>query len=216
MWIYRLSKKHRFQSTVYHIVKGDIVPIIMGSKSCIPPPLHLQRPLIGPGLVQPDPFGPGILLPPGVFPFDKLPPPEIMAQKLAAQHVEMQRLAIENKRCAATHYSLRKELSAAQQELQRLQTDMSAIRADQEQQLRMLLDNISKMDSELKASEPVNVDMQQARPEAQSLVAARQELISRVQQLTEDLQRSHGNVQQIPSLMLELAALRQEYQDFRS
>ncbi|CAL9190608.1 unnamed protein product [Musa hybrid cultivar] len=40
-----------------------------------------------------------------------------------------------------------------------------------------------------------------------SLVVARQELISRVQQLTEDLQRSHGNVQQIPSLMLELEVL---------
>ncbi|XP_018681764.2 protein FLX-like 2 isoform X2 [Musa acuminata AAA Group] len=155
MWIYRLSKKHRFQSTVYHIVKGDIVPIIMGSKSCIPP-LHLQRPLPGPGFLQPDPFGLGILPPPGVFPFDKLPPPEIMEQKLAAQHVEMQRLALENEimeqklaaqhvemqrlaleneSFAATHYSSRKELSAAQQELQRLQTDMGAIRADQEQQI---------------------------------------------------------------------------------
>ncbi|CAL9072449.1 unnamed protein product [Musa textilis] len=131
---------------VYHIVKGDIVPIIMGSKSCIPP-LHLQRPLPGPGLLQPDPFGRGIHPLPGVFPFDMLPPPEIMEQKLAAQHVEMQRPAIENKSFAATHYSLGKELSAAQQELQRLQTDMGAIRADQEQQLGMLLDNISKMDS---------------------------------------------------------------------
>ncbi|CAL9072535.1 unnamed protein product, partial [Musa textilis] len=36
--------------------------------------------------------------------------------------------ATENKSFAATHYSLRKELSAAQQELRRLQTDMGAIR----------------------------------------------------------------------------------------
>ncbi|KAJ8498082.1 hypothetical protein OPV22_008634 [Ensete ventricosum] len=61
---------------------------------------------------------------------------------LAAQHVEMQRLATKNESFAATYYSLRKELSVAQQELQRLQTDMGAITADQEQQLRMLLDNI--------------------------------------------------------------------------
>ncbi|URD73785.1 hypothetical protein MUK42_09783, partial [Musa troglodytarum] len=151
-WIADLSPKFRLWESgdrspdVYHIVKGDIVPIIMGSKSCIPP-LHLQRPLPGPGLLQPDPFGRGIHPLPGVFPFDMLPPPEIMEQKLAAQHVEMQRPAIENKSFAATHYSLGKELSAAQQELQRLQTDMGAIRADQEQQLGMLLDNISKMDS---------------------------------------------------------------------
>ncbi|RRT82268.1 hypothetical protein GW17_00051075, partial [Ensete ventricosum] len=43
-----------------------------------------------------------------------------------------------------------------------------------------------------------------------SLVVARQELIPRVQQLSEDLQRSHGNVQQVPSLMSELEVL---YQD---
>lgn len=112
---------------VYHIVKGDIVPIIIGSKSCIPPP-HLRWPLPGPGLLQPDPFGPGIHPLPGAFPFDMLPPPEIMEQKLAVHDVEMQRLALENESFAATHYSLRKELSAAQQELQRLQTDMGAIR----------------------------------------------------------------------------------------
>lgn len=75
---------------VYHIVKADIVPIIMGSKSCIPPP-HRRRPLPGTGLLQPDPFGPGIHLLPGAFPFDLLPPPEIMEQKLAAHDVEMQR-----------------------------------------------------------------------------------------------------------------------------
>ncbi|URD76645.1 hypothetical protein MUK42_37354 [Musa troglodytarum] len=74
----------------------------------------------------------------------------------------------------------------------------------------MLLDNISKMEADLKASEPVSVDLQQ------SLVVARQELISSVQQLTEDLQRRHGNAQQSPSLMSELEVLRQEYQDCRA
>lgn len=186
----------------------------MGSKGRIPPP-HLRRPHPGPGLLHPDVFGPGIHPPPGAFPFDMLPPPEIMEQKLDAQHVEMQRLAMENQRFMATHSSLRHELAAAQQELQRLQTHMGVMQAEQEQQLRMLMDKISKMEADSKTSEPVKAELQQAHAEAQSLVAARQELISKVQQLTHDLQRSHGDVQQIPALMSELESHRQEYQHCR-
>ena len=42
-------------------------------------------------------------------------------------------------------------------------------------------------------TEPVKLELQQARGEGQSLVAARQGLISKVQQLAQDLQRSHSN-----------------------
>ncbi|RZR73076.1 hypothetical protein BHM03_00019759 [Ensete ventricosum] len=150
----------------------------MGSKGRIPPP-HLRRPHPGPGLLHPDVYGPGIHPPPGAFPFDMLPPPEIMEQKLDAQHVEMQRLAMENQRFMATHSSLRHELAAAQQELQRLQTHMGVMQAEEEQQLRMLMDKITKMEADLQTSEPVKAELQQAHAEAQSLVAARQELISK-------------------------------------
>lgn len=185
----------------------------MASKGRLPP--HLRRPLPVPGMLHPEPFGPGIHPPPGAFPFDVLPP-EIMEQKLAHQHVEMQRLATENQRLAATHSTLRQQLAAAQQDLQRLQTRSGAVNSEQEQQLRVLKDRIAKMEAGLKASEPVKVELQQARAEAQSLIAARQELISKVQQLSQDLQRSHADAQQIPALMSELDALRQEYQRCRS
>ncbi|KAJ6820328.1 protein FLX-like 2 [Iris pallida] len=188
----------------------------MGSKGRLPPP-HVRRPLPGPGMLHPDPFGPGIRPPPGGYPFDMLPhPPEIMEQKLATQHVEMERLLTENQRLAATHGVLRRELAAAQHELQRLQDHVGAMKAEQEQHLRGLLDKISKMEADLQASEPVKQELQQAHTEAQSLVTGRQELISKVQQLTQDLQRSHGDVQQIPSLMSELDGLRQEYQHCRA
>ncbi|XP_038982678.1 protein FLX-like 2 [Phoenix dactylifera] len=187
----------------------------MGSKGRIPPP-HLRRPLPSPGMLHPEAFGPGIRPPPGAFPFDMLPRPEIMEQKLAHQHMEMQRLATENERLAATHSSLRQQLAAAQQDLQRFQTRNGAVNSEQEQQLRVLKDKIAKMEADLKASEPVKVELQQARAEAQSLIAARQELISKVQQLTQDLQRSHADAQQIPALMSELDALRQEYQHCRA
>ncbi|KAJ6799900.1 protein FLX-like 2 [Iris pallida] len=188
----------------------------MGSKGRLPPP-HVRRPLPGPGMLHPDPFGPGIRPPPGGYPFDMLPhPPEIMEQKLATQHVEMERLLTENQRLAATHGVLRRELAAAQHELQRLQEHMGAMKAEQEQHLRGLLDKISKMEADLKASEPVKQELQQAHTEAQSLITTRQELISKAKQLTQDLQRSHGDVQQIPALMSELEGLRQEYQHCRA
>ncbi|KAB2073414.1 hypothetical protein ERO13_A07G072900v2 [Gossypium hirsutum] len=188
----------------------------MGSKGRIPPP-HLRRPLPGPGMVHSDPFGPGIPPRPGPFAhFDMLPPPEIMEQKLAAQHVEMQRLGTENQRIAATHGTLRQELAAAQHELQILHAQIGAVTSEREQQMRSLTDKIAKMEAELQAAEPVKVELQQAHSEAQNLVLAREELLSKVHQLNQDLQRAHVDVQRIPALMAELESLRQEYQHCRA
>ncbi|PON40583.1 Protein FLX-like [Parasponia andersonii] len=188
----------------------------MGSKGRIPPP-HLRRPLPGPAMGPPEPFGPGIHPPPGGFPpFDMLPPPEVMEQKLAAQHVEMQRLATENQRLASTHGTLRQELAGAQHELQMLHAQIGAVKSEREQQMRNLTEKIAKMEADLKAAEPVKLELQKARAEAQSLVATRQELISKGQQLSQELQRTHTDVQQIPALMAELDSLRQEYQHCRA
>ena len=187
----------------------------MGSKGRIPTP-HLMRPLPGPGMIHPDPFGPGILPHPGPFPhFDMLPPPEIMEQKLAAQHVEMQRLGTENQRLAATHGTLRQELAAAQHELQILHAQIGAITSEREQQMRSLTDKIAKMEAELQAAEPVKVELQQAHAEAQNLILARKEHMSKVHQLNQDLLSAHVDVQQIPALMAEFESLRQEYQHCR-
>ncbi|KAJ7971171.1 Protein FLX-like [Quillaja saponaria] len=187
----------------------------MGSKGRLPPP-HLRRPLPGPGIVHPEPFGHGIRPPPGPFPpFDMLPPAEIMEQKLAAQHAEMQRLAMENQRLAATHETLRQELAASQHELQILHAQVGAVKSEREQHMRSLVDKIAKLEAELQAAEPVKLELQQARADAQNLVVARKELISKSQQLTQDLQRVHSDVQQIPALMGELEGLRQEYQHCR-
>ncbi|KAJ6684485.1 PROTEIN FLX-LIKE 2, partial [Salix viminalis] len=187
----------------------------MASKGRIPPP-HLRRPLPGSGMVHPDSFGPGLHLPQGPFPpFEMLPPPEVMEQKIAAQHGEMQRLATENQRLAATHGSLRQELASAQHELQILHAHIGAVKAEREQQIRGLMDNIAKMETELKGAEPVRLELQQARAEAENLLVMRQELMSKIHQLSQDLHKVQTDVQQIPALMSELEGLRQEYQRCR-
>jgi len=162
-----------------------------------------------------DPYGPpghG----PGPFPYDMLPPPEVLEQKLVAQRGEMQKLAVENDRLAVSHASLRKELAAAQQELQRLQAQGEAAKAAEEQEMRGLLDKVGKMEADLKACENVKVELQQAHAEAQNLMAVRQSMVANVQKLSKDLQRNLGESQQLPALVAERDAARQENQHLRS
>ncbi|KAA0039397.1 hypothetical protein IC582_020622 [Cucumis melo] len=188
----------------------------MGSKGRLPPS-HGRRALPGSGVLHPEAFGHALRPPPGAFPpFDMLPPPEVLEQKLAGQHVEIQKLATENQRLAATHGTLRQELAAAQHELQIVHAQIGAVKSEREQQARNLSDKIAKMEAELKAAEPIKLELQQAKSDAQNLIVARQELITRVQHLTQDLQRAHGDVQQVPVLMSELESLRQEYQHCRA
>lgn len=196
-------------------------------------PLYHHRELPGPGQGPApaahgmmhrevrDAYGPGMLLPPPghgpePFPYGMLPPPEVLEQKLAAQRGEMQKLAVENDRLALSHASLRKELAAAQQELQRLQAQGEAAKAAEEQEMRALLDKVGKMEANLKACESVKAELQQAHSEAQSLVAVRQNMLANVQKLSKDLQRNLGEAQQLPSLIAERDAARQEYEHVRN
>uniref|UniRef100_A0ACD5V5Y1 Uncharacterized protein n=1 Tax=Avena sativa TaxID=4498 RepID=A0ACD5V5Y1_AVESA len=195
----------------------------MESKGRMPPYHHRPLPGLGSGpshgMMHRDPYGPGMHQPPGPgpFPYDMLPTrPEILEQKLAAQLGEMQKLAVENERLATSHVSLRKELAAAQQELQRLQAQGEAARAAEEQEIRGLLDKAAKMEADLKSYDTVKAELQQAHAEAQNLLAARQHLAADAQKLSKDLQRNFGEAQQLPALMAERDAATQEYQHLRA
>ncbi|KAL6888354.1 hypothetical protein ACP4OV_009380 [Aristida adscensionis] len=192
---------------------------------------HRQLPGPGPGQVpahgmmlrEPrDPYGGPAMHPPpgrgpGPLPYDMPPPPpEVLEQKLLAQRGGIQKLAVENDRLAASHASLRKELAEAQQELQRLQAQGEAAKAAEEQEMRGLLERAAKMEAELKASEPLKAELQQAHAEAQSLVAARQQIAVDAQKLNKDLQRNLGEAQQLPALVAERDAALQEYQQLRA
>ncbi|ESQ28766.1 hypothetical protein EUTSA_v10018757mg [Eutrema salsugineum] len=190
----------------------------MGSKGRIHPP-HMRRPLPGPGIAHhPENFGPGMpSSAQGAFTsFNMMPPPEVMEQKFVAQHGEMQRLAIENQRLAATHGSLRQELAAAQHNLQMLHAQIGSMKSEREQRMSGLADKVAKMETELRKSEAVKLEMLEARAEAHNLVVAREDLMSKVHQLNQELQKAHSDVQQVPALMSELDSLRQEYQQCRA
>ena len=96
-----------------------------------------------------------------------------------------------------------------------MHSQIGAVKDLREQQMRIHMDKIAKMEAELQSTAPVKLELQQAQLEAQGLVVARQELLARHQQLSQDLQRAHSDIQQIPALVSELKSLRREYQHCR-
>jgi len=185
----------------------------MAGRGRMPPPFarHLPDPGMGPEM-----YGPVMRPPVGHHPMGMLPPPEVLEHKLATQNVEMQRLASENQRLAATHGALRQDLAVSQHELERLHAHIGALQKDKEQQFRSLVDKNANMEADLRASESIKADLQQARSDAQNFLSVRQELTVQVQQLTQELQRVQAEVQQIPAMHTELEGLRQELQRGRS
>ncbi|KAI5069418.1 hypothetical protein GOP47_0015719 [Adiantum capillus-veneris] len=180
--------------------RGRLPPALLAGRGPIPGPEALR---VGPGM---RPIGPGMDVPPGL----------IMEEKIATQHQEIQRLLTENQRLAATHVALRQELAATQQEVQRLQQGLRNIQAEKEAQFRGIAEKSSRMEQELRALEPLKMDLQRAQADAQKLLLTRQELTSQVQQLTQDMQRARTDAQQVPAMKAEIDGLRQEIQRART
>ncbi|KAJ7533343.1 hypothetical protein O6H91_13G044200 [Diphasiastrum complanatum] len=177
-----------------------------------------RGPQVGPGVLHPS-LGPyGAQLGPGmVGPQAGLgPSPALIEQKLAMQHAEIQRLLTENQRLAATHVALREELAAAQQELRRLEEVLAGVQAGKEAQVRGLVEKQNSMEADLRAAEALKAELHQARTDASKLNGIRQDLTTQTQTLSQELQRAHADLQQVPALRNENESLRQEIQRART
>lgn len=172
------------------------------------PPAFERRPVQAPGMMRHGPF-PGS----GQRP---LPPSELLENKIAVQAAEIEQLAGDNHRLANTHVTLRRELVGAQQEVQRFKAHIGSIQTESDIQIRVLLDKIAKMEADIRAGESVKKDLQKALMEAQSLVAARQELTAQIQKASQELQKARIDVKNLPDMHAELDSLRQEHQRLRA
>ncbi|XP_042495200.1 protein FLX-like 4 isoform X2 [Macadamia integrifolia] len=143
-------------------------------------------------------------------------PPELLENKVAIQAEEIDRLVRENQRLAGTHVALKEERLAAQQEMQRLQAHIGSIQTESDIQIRVLLEKISKMEAEVRASESLKTELQQAHLEAQSLIVARKELNAQIQHATQELQKTLSEVKELPEMHAELDGLREEHQRLRA
>ncbi|KAJ4958141.1 hypothetical protein NE237_025252 [Protea cynaroides] len=202
-------------STVYGKKAPGEVEILlhMSARGHIPSSFE-GRAIQAPGMMRHGPFlgmGPSA----GQRHLDPLPP-ELLENKVAIQAAEMDRLVRENQRLAGTHVALREELVAARHEMQRLQAHIGSIQTESDIQIRVLLDKISKMEAEVRASEGIKTELQQAHLEAQSLIAARKELNAQIQHATQELQKTLSEVKELPEMHAELDSLREEHQRLRA
>lgn len=180
----------------------------MAARRHIPPALE-GRAVQAAGMMRHGPF------PAGQRPLDPLPHLDLLENKIAAQAAEMEQLAGDNHRLAAAQVALREDLVAAQQEAQRLKAHIRSIQTESDIQIRVLLDKIAKMETDIRAGENVKTDLKQAHMEAQSLVKAREELATQIQQASQELQKVRAEVKSLPDLHDELDTLRHELKRLR-
>lgn len=138
------------------------------------------------------------------------PPHPALYEELELQQIEIQRLLADNHAFAEDRAALQRELMAAKEEIHRINLAIADIRADKEAHCRELIEKGLKLESDLRATEPLRNEVIQLRAEVQKLNVVRQDLVGQVQTLQQELTRAQADNKQIPILRSEIDALRQE------
>lgn len=144
------------------------------------------------------------------------PHPALLEEELEMQHVEIQRLLGDNRRLVEDRMALQRELSAAKEEIHRMNIIMADIRTEQELHVRGLVDKGLKLEADLRATEPLKKEVLQLRTEIQKLNNIRNELTGQVQTLQKDIAKLQADNQQIPLLRAEIDGLHQELMHARA
>ncbi|KAL2243244.1 protein FLX-like 3 [Sesamum indicum] len=138
------------------------------------------------------------------------PHPAILEEELEIRHVELRRLLGDNRRLVEDRIALERELTAAKEELRRMNLAIADMRAEQELQTRELIERGLKLEADLRAIEPLKNEAAQLHAEIQRLNAIRQDLSGQFQTLSQDLAKLRAENQQIPVLRTEIDGLHQE------
>lgn len=141
--------------------------------------------------------------------------PALLEEELEIRHVEIRRLMGENRRLLEDRIALERELTAANEELRRMNLAISDIRAEQELQSHELIERGRNLESDLHAIEPLKTEAAKLRAEVQRLNTKRDDLSRQVKRLTKDLAKLQADNQQIPVLRTEIDGLHQELLRFR-
>lgn len=184
-------------------------PPFGGGPIPLPPAYHRHPPFLDDMREVPPHFAGGLRGPPPLL-------PALIDERLAAQHHDIQGLLVDNQRLAATHVALKQELAAVQQELQRASHTVGAVQADRDVELREVYEKSMKMESELRAVDAIREELIHVRGDIQKLSAARHDLSTQVQMLTQDLSRCSAELQKAPAIKAEIEAIKQELQHARA
>lgn len=149
---------------------------------------------------------------PGPRPFH----PAALEEELEMQHREMLRIISDNRLVIDENTHLQRELTATKDEIHRLSRIIPELRAEKETQTRELIDRELKLKAELRAAEPLRVEVVQLRAEAQKLNALRQELTTRVQDLKTDVNRLQAENKQLTTMKADITLMRNQLVETRS
>ncbi|XP_038989920.1 protein FLX-like 2 [Phoenix dactylifera] len=133
-------------------------------------------------------------------------------ENIAAQAAEIESLVGKNQGLIASNATLRQEILYTQQEMQRLQAYVARVQTERNMQIRGLLEKIRKTEADVSDGEIVKRELRKAYLERHSLVAEKQELIIKIQRVTEELQKAYTDIRKLPEMHAETDGLRQDYQ----
>ncbi|XP_026659652.1 protein FLX-like 3 [Phoenix dactylifera] len=138
------------------------------------------------------------------------PPHPALYEELELQQIEIRRLLADRHAFVEDRAALQQELMAAKEEIHRMNMVIADIRADKEVHCRELIEKGLKLESDLRATEPLRKEAIQLRAEIQKLKVMRQDLVGQVQTLQQELTRAQADNKQITILRSEIDGLRQE------
>ncbi|XP_075494142.1 protein FLX-like 3 [Primulina tabacum] len=138
------------------------------------------------------------------------PHPALLEEELEIQHVELRRLLGENRRLFEDRISLERELTAAKEEVRRMNLAIADIHTEQDLQSRELTERSMKLKADLRATEPLKSEAAQLRAEVQRLSTIKQDLSAKVHSLSQELAKLQRDNRHIPVLRTEIDGLHQE------
>ncbi|TXG68636.1 hypothetical protein EZV62_003571 [Acer yangbiense] len=144
------------------------------------------------------------------------PHPALMEEELEMQHADIRRLLGDNRRLVEDRMAMQRELSAAKEEIHRMNIAIADIRTEQELHVRGFVEKGLKLEADLRATEPLKKEAVQLRSEIQKLNNIRNELTEQVKTLQKDFPKLQAENQQIPLLRAEIEGLRQELMHTRA
>ncbi|KAG9141477.1 hypothetical protein Leryth_001900 [Lithospermum erythrorhizon] len=142
----------------------------------------------------------------------RMPPhPAILEEELEIQHMEIRRLVGENRRLVEDRIALQQELGASREELHRMNLAYSDICVEQEARSRELVERMRKLENDIHATEKLKTEIPILRADVKKLDSTRKELISKIQNLTQERANLQAENKQIPILRDEINELHQEF-----
>jgi hypothetical protein len=138
------------------------------------------------------------------------PYPAVLEEEYEWQEVELRRLLADNRALVEERDILHRDVQAGKDEVGHLNTIIANINTKKEDYISNLIDKRSKLEAELRATEPLRNEVVQLRGEIDKLLAARKELSAEAASLMQQLVREKSRNQQLPMLKEEIDGLRQE------